>query len=201
MSDPAAPSVAENLKSLMAKPGDKVSVKNAIEKVETHQGLAPVVFVVTLPVLAPWPPGLSSVMALPLLFAAPQMMVGRKGLWLPRWLGDRQIDRQKLHATVERVLPWLERVERLVKPRLSILTSQAGATLAGLVCTLLGVVLLLPIPFTNVLPALTVLMLCLALTRRDGVAMLLSLVLLAAAVIGIVWGFHAARLGMHRLFH
>jgi hypothetical protein len=185
----------------MAKRSEKVSVTDAIEKVETNQGLAPVVFILTLPVLAPWPPGVSSVMALPLLFSAPQMMVGRKSLWLPQWLGDREIDLEKLQGTVKRILPWLERLERLVRPRLSILTSQPGAALTGFICTLLGVILLLPIPFTNVLPALTVLMLCLAVTRRDGVAMLLGLLLLAAAVTGIVWGLHVARLGVHHLFH
>src|SRR5665213_2147971 len=93
------------------------------------------------------------------------------------------------------------RMEKVVRPRLSVLTSQAGATLAGAICTLMGVVLVLPIPFTNVLPALTVLMLSLALTRRDGLAMLIGLVLLAAAVTGIVWGLHVARLGVHHLFH
>jgi hypothetical protein len=141
----------------------------------------------------------SCVLALPLLFAAPQMMIGRKDLWLPGWLGKREIERDKLQATVERLLPWAERLEKVVHPRLSFLTSQAGATLAGAVCTFMGVLLVLPIPFANLLPALTVLLLSLALTRRDGLAMLVGLVFLAAALTGVVWGLHGARLGLHRL--
>lgn len=195
----ASPSIAENLKALMRKRKDQVSVREAIEDIETHEGLAPVVFVLTLPILAPMPPGVSMVLALPLLFAAPQMMIGRKDLWLPAWLHGKRIERSKLQATIKRLLPWVERLEKAVHPRLSVLTSQAGATVAGAICTLMAVVLVLPIPFANLLPALTVLMLSLALTRRDGLVMLIGLVLLAAAVGAIAWGLHGARLGAHKL--
>jgi hypothetical protein len=200
MPQSASPSVAENLKALLRKRKDKVPVKEAIQDIETHQGLAPVVFVLTLPVLAPLPPGVSCVLALPMLFAAPQMMIGRKDLWLPGWLGSREVDRDKLQGTVKRLLPWIERLEKVVHPRLGFLTGQAGATLAGAICTLMGVLLVLPIPFANLLPALTVLVLSLALTRRDGLAMLIGLALLAAAIVGVVWGLHGARLGLHKLW-
>lgn len=195
MPEPASPSVAENLKALLRKRKDEVPIREAIEDIETHEGLAPVVFVLTVPVLAPLPPGVSMVLALPLLFAAPQMMIGRKDLWLPDWLGCKGIERDKLHAAIKRLLPWVERVEKAVHPRLTFMTSQAGATVAGAICTLMAVVLVLPIPFANLLPALTVLMLSLALTRRDGLVMLIGLLLLAAAVAAIAWGIHAKATG------
>src|ERR1700761_2243894 len=91
--EPHAPepaiSVAQNLAALARTQKDKVSVKDIVETVEQGHGLAPVVFVLTLPVLLPMPPGVSMVLALPLLVVAPQMMLLRKDLWIPQRL-ERQ---------------------------------------------------------------------------------------------------------------
>jgi hypothetical protein len=139
-------------------------------------------------------------LALPLLLAAPQMMIGRKDLWLPKALACRAIDRETLQKGIERVVPWLYRLEAVVKPRLTFLTGRAGAVAAGAVCTLMAVVLVLPLPFANLLPALTVLMVSLGLSRRDGLVMIAGFVFLAAAAAALVWGLHGARLGLSRLF-
>lgn len=200
MPDQAPPSLADNLKPLLDTDKDEVSVDEIVARVERHEGLAPVVSVLTLPVLIPMPPGVSMVLALPLLFAAPQMMIGRKDLWLPKALACRAIDRDKLQKGVKRILPWVQRLERVVKPRLTFLTGHAGAVLAGAVCTLMAVVLVLPLPFANLFPGLTVLMVSLGLTRRDGLVVILGLVLLAVAAAAIIWGLHGARLGLSHLF-
>ena len=88
-----SPSVAGDLEPLLQTRQDKVSVKDIVNCVEGQGGLAPAVRVLTLPVLLPMPPGVSMVLALPLLMAAPQMMIGRKDLSLPDrlrgWLGGR----------------------------------------------------------------------------------------------------------------
>ena len=200
MPEKPAPSVAENLQPLLETRKDKVSVDEIVARVERGQGLAPVVTLLTLPVLMPMPPGVSMVLALPLLFAAPQMMIGRKDLWLPRPLACQAIDRDRLQKGVKKVMPWVERVERVVKPRLSFLTGHIGAVVAGAVCTLMAVVLVLPLPFANLFPALTVLAVSLGLTRRDGLAVIVGCAVLAIAVTAIVWGLHGARLGAHSLF-
>ncbi len=64
----------------------------------------------------------------------------------------------------------------------------------------MAVVLVLPLPFANLFPALTVLVVSLGLTRRDGLAVIIGLMLLAAAVTGVVWGLHGARLGWNHFF-
>jgi hypothetical protein len=199
--DPFSPSIVRNLQPLQASDKAEVSIKDIVERVEEHQGLAPVVCVLTLPVLLPLPPGFSMVLALPLLVAAPQMMIGRKDLWLPAWLAGRTMKRKTVQGSLRRFLPWLERLEGLVRPRLVFLTGQTGATVVGALCTLMAVVLVLPLPFANLLPSLTVLLLSLGITRRDGLTVLIGIALLAAAVTGVVWGLHGARLGLHRLFH
>jgi hypothetical protein len=192
-------SIAANLKTLLATREARVSVRDIVETVEVTGGLAPVLFILTLPVLLPLPPGFSMVLALPLLAAAPQMMLGRTRLWLPDTLGDRSMSRDKLHGAVERMLPWVERAERVVHPRLTFLTGRAGAVVCGAVCTVLAILLVLPIPFANLLPALTVCLFCLALARKDGAALLLGFAMLAAVAVGIVWGAHGVHVAWRAL--
>jgi hypothetical protein len=199
MPDKAAPSIADNLEPLLRMGEDAVSVDEIVARVERGEGLAPVVTLLVLPVLIPLPPGVSMAVALPLLFAAPQMMIGRKDLWLPKRLADRRIERDRLRKGVERVMPWIERLERVVRPRLTFLTGHVGAVVAGAVCTLMAVVLVLPLPFANLFPALTVLLFSLGLARRDGLAVIVGCGALAIAVTAIVWGLHGARLGLHHL--
>lgn len=192
-------SIAANLRTLLRMRRERVSVKDIVETVEVSGGLAPVLFILTLPVLLPLPPGFSMVLALPLLAAAPQMMLGRKRLWMPDKLASQSMSRDRLHGAIERMLPWVERAERVVHPRLTFLTGGAGAVVCGAVCTLMAILLVLPIPFANLLPALTVCLFSLALARRDGAALLLGFVMLAAAVTGIVWGAHGLRIAWHAL--
>ena len=199
MSDTAAPSIADNLQPLLDGGPEEISVDHILERVGDHEGLAPVVCVLTLPVLLPLPPWFSIVLALPLLIAAPQMMLGRKTLWLPHRLRCRSMGRETVQKGVRRILPWVQRLERVVRPRFSFLTGRIGAALAGAVCTLMAVLLVLPLPFANLLPALTVLLMSFGVTRRDGLAVVAGCGLLAAAVTAVVWGLHGARLGLHRL--
>lgn len=199
MSHPASPSLADNLRPLLDGGRPEVSLDEIVARAERNEGLAPVVSVLTLPVLLPLPPGVSMVLALPLLLAAPQMMIGRKDLWLPKGLACRTIEGDKVQKGVERVLPWIRRLEGVIRPRLGFLTGRLGAAAAGAACTLMAVVLVLPLPFANLLPALTVLLLSLGVTRRDGLAVIAGCVFLAGAAAAIVWGLHGARLGLHQV--
>ena len=193
------PSLAANLKPLLHSRAERVTLQDIIDRTEVTGGLAPVLFVLTLPVLLPLPPGLSMVMALPLLLVAPQMVVGRTDLWLPRKLAGQSVPRDKVQKTFKRVIPWIEKMEKVVRPRLTFLTGRIGASVAGVACTLMAVVLVLPLPFANVVPALTVCILTLGLTRRDGLTVLAGFALLALSAVLVAWGLHGARLALHAL--
>jgi hypothetical protein len=68
------------------------------------------------------------------------------------------------------------------RPRLSALFSGPGQRLVGLVCTVFAIVLILPIPLGNILPAAAVSVLSLSLVQRDGVLALLGYGLAVASV-------------------
>lgn len=138
-------------------------------------------FVFSTPNLLPLPPGSSTILGAPLVLLAPQVALGVHAPWLPRFVDDREISGLDLNRFFGRLLPTVERFEKVSRPRLSFLFGGAGDRLLGLVCTLLALVLILPIPFGNLLPALTIGVLAFSLVQRDGVFALLGYGLAAAS--------------------
>lgn len=133
-------------------------------------------------------------LALPLLIVAPQIIVGRQRLWLPETFKRLSVKRPAMVKLLRRVLPHLARVESVVRPRLRFLTGKIGAFVVGVACTLVAVILVLPIPLVSVVPAFALAAFSLGLTRKDGVFVLVGcgLLVLAAGVfvlgiLGIEW--------------
>ena len=150
--------------------------------------------VLSLPLLLPLPPGVSIVLALPLLVVAPQIVVGRQRLGLPKAFEVLSVKRPALVKLLRRVLPLLARVETVVRPRLRFLTGKIGACVVGVACTLVAVTLVLPIPLASVVPAFALAAFSLGLTRKDGVFVLvgcgllmLSVGVFALGVLAIEW--------------
>ena len=196
---PAGQSLAARLRPLLRSRKAELTLREMVAKMDGDGGLGPVLFVLTLPVLAPLPPGVSMVVALPLLVVAPQIVIGRRTLWLPKVLERQSIKRPALVKVLHRVLPLLERVETVVRPRLGFLTGRVGASVAGVACTLIAVVLVLPIPFANLVPALALGMFALGLTRKDGLLVLGGYGLIAVAAGVIALGVHGFTLGIGHL--
>jgi hypothetical protein len=196
-------SLVASLKPLLRMRKAEISVGELVERLEDADGPGPVLFALTLPVMLPMPPGVSMVLALPLLMVAPQIVLGRRELWMPRFLSRRTIKRKELVKLLHRVLPTLEKFEKLVKPRLTFLTGRTGARMVGAACSLIALVLVLPIPFANLVPSIAMGMFALGLTRRDGLLVLAGYGLIVIAAMVIALGVHGFRIGighLHGLF-
>jgi hypothetical protein len=161
------------------------------------RGFGVLLFIFALPNLVPVNiPLLSAVLGLPLVLLAAQLTYGRHKPWFPRWLTERSFPREGFANVVLRSLPYLEGAERLLRPRLTVLLSWTGERLIGLAILILALVLFLPIPFANWLPACAIAIIGLAIVEKDGLAVLAglavgvaSLAVAAAVVIGLVKAF------------
>jgi hypothetical protein len=141
-------------------------------------------FIFALPNLVPVNiPLLSAVLGVPLVLLAAQLSYGRHKPWFPDCLTSQSFRREGFVAVVNRALPFLERVEKLLRPRLTVLLSWTGERLVGIAILILAVVLTLPIPFANWLPACGIAVFGLAIVEKDGVAVLVGLALGIASVI------------------
>jgi hypothetical protein len=161
------------------------------------RGFGVLLFIFALPNLIPVNiPLLSAVLGAPLVLLAAQLTYGRHKPWFPHWLARQSISRQNFETIVLRALPYLERTERLLRPRLTPLLSWTGERLIGVGLLVLTVVLALPVPFGNWLPAFAICIVGLAMVEKDGLAVLVgfavgafSLVVAGTVVIGLVHAF------------
>jgi hypothetical protein len=138
------------------------------------RALAALLFVFAVPNVLPVPPGTSAILGAPLVFLAAQLAIGR-GPWLPSLIADRSMARRDFAVLMGKVAPWLARAELLLRPRQSWLALPPMEYLLGLIILLLSIVLVLPVPLGNMLPALAISLLALGILERDGLWVLIGL--------------------------
>lgn len=134
-------------------------------------------------------PGASGVVGVLLMIPAVQMMFARKGPAFPGFLARRRISKRKLARLVARINPILRRIERVVRPRWAT-PFEATKMAVGLVVLLLAATLLAPIPFSNIIPGLVIVLLSFAYIEEDGIALCIALVaaLVSLAIVAAtVW--------------
>jgi hypothetical protein len=146
------------------------------------RALGALMFVFAIPNVLPTPPGTSAVLGAPLIFLAAQVTFGRKP-WLPAIITRRSMSREDFHALIHRIAPWLERAEKLLKPRASVLAMPPMEYVVGLVCLLLALVLVLPIPLGNMFPALAISLMALGLLERDGLWVSAGVIMAAVSMV------------------
>ncbi len=166
-------------------PGERIPVGALIDALG-DRAYGALLLLFAAPNALPMPPGTSAILGAPLLLIAWQLMLGYAQPWFPGWMRNRTLRRSDLEAMLDRLLPWIARVERLARPRLAILTGWAGERIIGAITLALAIILFLPIPLGNMLPALAICVFGLALLEKDGIAALLATVI-AAVSLAVVW--------------
>ncbi|MUZ63834.1 exopolysaccharide biosynthesis protein [Agrobacterium vitis] len=149
------------------------------------------ILIFALPNIVPTPPGTSAITGAPLVFLAAQLMLGWQP-WLPGWITKRSLARADFSAIVARIVPWLARGERLLKPRFGLLVRGPAENLLGIMAFILAIILALPIPLGNILPAIALSLFAFALLEKDGlyalagsVVFLLSIVVVAGVIVAL----------------
>lgn len=119
-------------------------------------------------------PGAPAILGILVAFLAAQRLIGQDRPWVPKRLRDRGIQREKLLRGFEKIRPWTRRVDRVIKPRLTFLTTGRAEYLAVILALLLGATIPAVglIPFAAMLPGAGLVLIGLALTARDGLLML-----------------------------
>ncbi|RZA35267.1 MAG: exopolysaccharide biosynthesis protein [Lysobacteraceae bacterium] len=150
-------------------------------------------FVAVLPAFIPIP-GVAGAISGPLVaLIGLQLLVCLRKPWLPGFLARRGPHRKSMMKFRDMMARWLRWLEKLVRPRMeSVLDHPVASAFTGLLLILLGVLLALPIPFTNYLFGVLLLLFVFALLERDGALMLVAW--LAGAIAIVVFGFVSGNL-------
>jgi len=120
-------------------------------------------------------PGVSIVAGMLLMIPAFQMIAGRSAPLFPRRIANHELPTRHLVAMVRRAVPLLKYLEKMIHPRWHT-PLEATKRLVGMVVIILdALIVLAPIPLTNVVPALIIALISLAFLEEDGLLLLIAL--------------------------
>lgn len=158
----------------------------------------PLLVICALPEALPLPvAGVSAIVAIPLMLVSAQLSLGFSRPYLPKLLAKRRWKRRNLARVIEKGLEYLKKIEKIVRPRWGFITSPLGQRLLGLFILILAVIIALPIPFGNMLPAIAIVVISLGMSEGDGLLVVVGVV--AASIILAVMvsaiGFVASTFG------
>ncbi|MGF1590699.1 MAG: exopolysaccharide biosynthesis protein [Pleurocapsa sp.] len=175
---------SQDIQLLLAKLATKPITIAEILQTTSERGFSLIIGLLVLPFLFPMPPGLSGVMGIGCLVLGTQMALGRKSPWLPKQIARFKFPRslsQYLLKNVRRITVWLEKIVRSRWQRVAnhpYIWQGNGCCIAWL-----SILLMLPIPFTNPVPAVAILLLAVSTTESDGLLMCLGYLLTLANTI------------------
>jgi len=166
---------------------DRVALGSILD-VFGHRSFGPLLTLAGLVTLAPLVgdiPGVPTTMGVLVVLTAAQILIRRDSVWLPKWLLDRSVNQGKLH----KALGWLRKpsrfVDRLTRPRLTMVFRGPGQIGLAVVCLGVGAVmpLLEAIPFSANAAGIALTLLGLSLISRDGALALAGI----AVTVGAFW--------------
>lgn len=186
-------SVVDDISALLdkAQPGD-VSLGDLADAAG-ERGFGLVFTLFALPTIVPiLPPGTAAAVGLLFILLGIQMLMGHRKPWLPRSWRSRPVSPKLRKLTLEKAVPLLSRISKWSRPRWMIISNPVGVRWAALCAVAMGLVMLLPLPFMNTLPALAVLCIGIGLLNQDGAFLTLGMgttgcilaVLIVAAMAG-----------------
>jgi hypothetical protein len=174
--------------------GEKVYLRNLLLGLD-DRAFGWTLFICALPEALPLPiAGLSAIIGIPLVIVSGQLVLGFRKPWLPKWIGDRSFKRRDFEKIVRKSLPYLNKVEHLIRPRWQFMNSPAIERLLGVIILILAIVITLPIPFGNFLPAIVVVLISLGILEKDGVAIaigILGSLIIFGLLIGAVFALRS----------
>ncbi|WP_111657068.1 exopolysaccharide biosynthesis protein [Isoalcanivorax indicus] len=136
-------------------------------------------------------PGVPTAVAILVLIVAAQLIVKRDRVWLPDWLLQRAVSRDK----VLKALGWCERpadwLDRIMKPRLEVFVEGTAFYVMTALC--IAVAAMMPVmelvPFSAIAAGAALTAMGLSLIARDGVWAIIAIVIVLIGVAGLLYYF------------
>lgn len=185
--------------AIEAQEGDDITLDTLLVPLRSR-AFGVMLLVFAIPNFIPVPIGIGGAMGVLTVLLGLQMLFGLEHPLVPAWLRRKSMHRTRVERFLERtsrITGWLE---RWCRPRLEPVTRLPWSMLSGLALVILGVLLALPIPFTNYLFGVVLLAFSFALLERDG-ALLLAMWMISAVLLVLSFLFSHALLDlMHQMF-
>jgi hypothetical protein len=166
---------SQDIKSLLEKLSQQPLTLSDILAETSERGFSLVIALLVLPFLFPHPPGVTGIPGTACLILSLQMALGRRSPWLPKKVAQFKFPRWFALQLLQNLKRCTRLLEKIVRPRLLKLAGSSYIwQLNGLCITWLAILLMLPIPMTNPVPTIGILVLAVATLEDDGLLMCIS---------------------------
>lgn len=130
-------------------------------------------------------PGIGIICGLTAFLIAIQYFFKKGGPWLPSIILDREVSSQKAKKSLKKTRPYVEWMEKYLKPRMVFFTRPPFNFLVmGVVIMMSATMIVLTvIPWAITLPALALVLLGLAIISGDGIVMIAGLLLSVGSLV------------------
>jgi hypothetical protein len=190
--------IGRRLLAMLRQPAGSAATLGALMDRLGPQGPGMVLLMLALPTLVPLPGPVGMVLGTVIALVVVQLGAGAERVWLPGRLRALPVGAQTLRQVVRRTLPLTGAADRLLQeqrwPRLA---GPAGRWLTLPLLLAMAVIIVLPVPFGNVVPAMAIIVMAGGMIAADGLALLAGVALAGAAGGVTVWlvGAGAAAIG------
>lgn len=176
---------------------DRISINDIVDAMEgVGFGLAMMIF--AFGVIIPMPPPIPGIISIPLVIFSLQMMAGYTSPKLPKRFSKISIKRKLLANLVQKSAPYIRIVERVLRQRLIFMTTMKAERVIGFFTFIFSGFVLLPMPLSNFLPGLGVLIISFGLLGKDGLLVLLGIIV---GLVGMMVSLLVVFLGFEFLYY
>lgn len=158
-------------------PADVITVAWCFENLR-RRSFGMVMFLLGLTAMIP---GINAIAGLLLASVGVQMVMAHEAPLLPRFIAARPLPTAKISRLLERTIPIVSMLEKIIRPRWQT-PFVATKRFVGVVVVLLGLTVLMPIPFSNVVPGAVTMLLACGYLEEDGIMLCVALTAAAASL-------------------
>ena len=142
-----------------------------------------------LGIIIPTPPPFPSIISIPLVVFGYQMLLGYKHPILPKKIAEYQLSRKIIALLVKKSVTIIYWVEKILKPRFSFMLFELSEKFTGGFILLFSSFIMLPIPLSNYVPGIGILLISFGILAKDGLVILLGIIV---GFIGVLISIYAS---------
>ncbi|AKG22626.1 exopolysaccharide biosynthesis protein [Calothrix sp. 336/3] len=181
---------SQDIKLLLQRVSEQPLTLGDILSETSERGFSLVMVLLVLPFLFPMPPGLTGPFGGACLVLSLQMLLGRRSPWLPKRIANYQFPRTFAQVILQNLRSVTRIIEKIARPRMTRIAENPYVwQFNGLCISWLTLLLILPIPLTNPIPTIGILLLSVATIESDGLLMCISYIFTAmtTALFGFIF--------------
>lgn len=176
---------------------DRIPIRDLVDAMESVGfGLAIMIF--AFGIIIPLPPPFPSIISIPLVIFSIQMVMGYAAPKLPKRFSKLSVKRSVLAMLVQRSSPYIRKVERILRPRLAFMTTILAERIVGFFILIFASFILLPMPLSNFIPGVGILVISFGLLGKDGLITILGILI---GLTGVTISISAVLLGVEALHY